>query len=49
VKVDPERGVIENLTTGEKLACETIPPHLMQMVRDGGLLEHLEKRLRRKT
>jgi 3-isopropylmalate/(R)-2-methylmalate dehydratase small subunit len=46
VKVDPETGVIEDLTTGEKLACETIPPHLMQMVRDGGLLEHLEKRLR---
>ena len=48
VKVDPENGVIEDLTTGEKLACETIPPHLMQMVRDGGLLEHLEKRLRGK-
>jgi 3-isopropylmalate/(R)-2-methylmalate dehydratase small subunit len=48
VKVDPERGVIEDLTTGEKLACEAIPPHLMQMVRDGGLLEHLEKRLREK-
>ena len=48
VKVDPERGVIEDLTTSEKLACEAIPPHLMQMVRDGGLLEHLEKRLREK-
>lgn len=46
VEVDAGRGVIRNLTTGETLACETIPPHLMQMVRDGGLLEHLEKRLR---
>jgi len=47
VRVDAERGRIENLTTGETLACETIPAHLMQMVRDGGLLAHLQKRLAR--
>jgi 3-isopropylmalate/(R)-2-methylmalate dehydratase small subunit len=43
--VHPEAGRIENETTGDTLACEPIPPHLMQMVRDGGLLPHLEKRL----
>ena len=47
LRVDAEAGRIENLSTGETLACETIPPHLMQMVRDGGLLAHLEKRLAR--
>ena len=41
------QGTIENLTTGETLSCEPLPPHLVQMVRDGGLLPHLEKRLRR--
>jgi 3-isopropylmalate/(R)-2-methylmalate dehydratase small subunit len=46
IEVDAEQGVIRNLTTGETLRCETIPGHLMQMVRDGGLLAHLEKRLR---
>ena len=46
LKIDFE-GKIENLTTGETLACEPIPPHLMEMVRDGGLFLHLEKRLRR--
>ena len=46
LKIDFE-GKIENLTTGETLACEPIPPHLMEMVRDGGLVPHLEKRLRR--
>jgi len=46
VEVDAEQGMIRNLTTGETLRCETIPAHLMQMVRDGGLLAHLEKRLR---
>ena len=45
VRVDPEAGRIDNETTGETLACEPIPPHLMQMIRDGGLLPHLEKRL----
>jgi 3-isopropylmalate/(R)-2-methylmalate dehydratase small subunit len=45
LQVDAERGRIENRTTGENLTCEAIPAHLMQMVRDGGLLAHLEKRL----
>ena len=44
--IDLERGEIANLDTGEKLACEPIPPFLMTIVRDGGLLAHLEKRLR---
>jgi hypothetical protein len=30
--------------TIHSFACEPIPPHLMQMIRDGGLLPHLEKR-----
>jgi len=47
LRVDAEAGRIENLTTGETLACEPIPAHLMAMVRDGGLLPHLEKRLAR--
>jgi len=47
VRADPETGRIENLTTGEAIACEPIPPHLMSMVRDGGLMPHLEKRLAR--
>lgn len=47
VRVDPAAGRIENLSTGEVLACEPIPAHLMQMLRDGGLVPHLEKRLAR--
>ncbi len=49
LKVDPLAGTIENLTTGERLACEPIPPFLMSIIRDGGLLPHLEKRLARST
>jgi 3-isopropylmalate/(R)-2-methylmalate dehydratase small subunit len=47
LKVDPLGGTIENLTTGETLECEPIPPFLMSIIRDGGLLPHLEKRLAR--
>ena len=47
VRVDAEAGRIENTTSGEVLACESIPPHLMAVVRDGGLLAHLEQRLAR--
>jgi 3-isopropylmalate/(R)-2-methylmalate dehydratase small subunit len=47
LRVDFEDGEIANLTTGETLRCDPIPAHLMEMVRDGGLLAHLEKRLGR--
>jgi len=46
VSVDCETGRLTNRTTGETLACEPIPEFLMQLIRDGGLLPHLEKRLR---
>jgi 3-isopropylmalate/(R)-2-methylmalate dehydratase small subunit len=47
VRVDPEAGKIYVGDSVEALDCEPIPAHLMQMVRDGGLLAHLEKRLGR--
>ena len=48
VTCDPAAGRIVNHTTGETYACEPLPPHLLAMVRDGGLLPHLEKRLANK-
>ena len=39
-------GVIENLTQRRRLACEPIPPHLLAMIADGGLLPHLAKKLK---
>ena len=48
LKIDLE-GKIENLTTGETLSCDKVPPHLLQLVGDGGLLAQLEKRLRCNT
>ena len=51
VSVDPERGVItvENAQGSQQLACEPVPAFLMEMVRAGGLVPHLEKKLKAKT
>jgi 3-isopropylmalate/(R)-2-methylmalate dehydratase small subunit len=46
LSIDFQRGELANLDRGEKLACEPIPAFLMTLIRDGGLLPHLEKRLR---
>jgi 3-isopropylmalate/(R)-2-methylmalate dehydratase small subunit len=47
VRVEPEAGKLYIENRSQSLDCEPIPAHLMQMVRDGGLLAHLEKRLGR--
>jgi len=40
-----EKGLIEDLDSGKTYKCESIPAHLMEMLNNGGLLGHLEKRL----
>lgn len=49
VLVDPISGKIENKTRSETYAGVPIPPHLVEMVRDGGLIPNLEKRARAGT
>ena len=45
LEVDLEGGRIANLTQRRSLDCEPVPAHLMALIRDGGLLGHLKKRL----
>jgi 3-isopropylmalate/(R)-2-methylmalate dehydratase small subunit len=47
--VDPIAGTIENRTKQEAYQGVPIPAHLVEMVRDGGLVPHLEKRARAGT
>ena len=47
VEIDFEAGHIGNLTQKRSIACEPVPAHLMALIRDGGLLGHLEKRLKK--
>jgi 3-isopropylmalate/(R)-2-methylmalate dehydratase small subunit len=41
--VDPETGLVH--AGGKQYSCEPIPAFLLAMLRDGGLLPHLEKKL----
>ena len=45
LEVDVGAARIENFTLRATLACEPVPVDLLALVRDGGLLGHLEKRL----
>ena len=47
--VDPISGTIENRTQNQTYKGVPIPAHLVEMVRDGGLIPHLEKRARAGT
>ncbi len=47
VVVDGVAGIMVNETTGERLTCEKLPPHLVAMIADGGLVPHLQKRFAR--
>ena len=49
LKLDYENAQILDLSARRSFAFEPIPPHLWQMVLDGGLLPHLEKRLKCRT
>lgn len=49
LEVDLGQGKVRNRRTGETLDCEPIPAFLMTIIRDGGLLPHLEKRLERRA
>ena len=45
LEVDPETGQVRNLTQGTDHGCPPIPGHLLSMIRDGGLMPHLKKRM----
>jgi 3-isopropylmalate/(R)-2-methylmalate dehydratase small subunit len=45
LEVEPVSGMVRNITSGITYCGEPIPPHLMQMIDDGGLMPHLKKKL----
>jgi 3-isopropylmalate/(R)-2-methylmalate dehydratase small subunit len=47
LSIDGIKGEVVNHRTGERLACDPLPSHLLEMIADGGLVAHLEKRLAR--
>ncbi len=47
--LDAEAGVLRNLTSGERYACEPVPAHLLALIADGGLIPHLQRRFKSQT
>lgn len=45
ISTDPAKGKITNHSTCETYICDPLPDQLLEMVIDGGLVEHLEKKL----
>ncbi len=46
LSVDAAAGRLENLTLNRSYAIQPLPPHLLAMIADGGLIAHLKLRLR---
>lgn len=46
LRIDLDAGVIENLTRGERYRTTTLPPHMMELIRAGGLVPFLEAQIR---
>lgn len=49
LEVDLEKGVIRNISTNKILKAETLPPFILEILKDGGVIPHLKKRLETKT
>ena len=45
LSIDVAGGNIADATSGATYACEPIPAQLLEMIGDGGLIPHLEKKL----
>lgn len=41
--LDIEKGIIKNLTNGTIIQIEPLPPVMIKMLEDGGLVEHVKK------
>ena len=45
VEVDGDTGEIVNITTGKKMKAQPIPPFMQELIKDGGLIPHIMKKI----
>jgi 3-isopropylmalate/(R)-2-methylmalate dehydratase small subunit len=45
VSIDLEGGTVKNLATGDEFKVKPLPPFLMEIINDGGLIPHLKKKM----
>lgn len=48
VEVDVEAGSIRNLSSGAVFETEPLPPHILDIIGSGGLIQYLKKKVRSK-
>jgi 3-isopropylmalate/(R)-2-methylmalate dehydratase small subunit len=48
LEIDPDNGIIRNVTTGKSFNVVPIPPFMKELLHDGGLIEHIKKRREQK-
>ena len=46
VEIDPSGGLIKNLTRGEEYLATAIPPFMGEILAAGGLISHLQKKVK---
>jgi 3-isopropylmalate/(R)-2-methylmalate dehydratase small subunit len=49
LEVDLDSGKITDLSRGKSFQANPIPPFMQELIRDGGLMNHIAKRLETKT
>ncbi len=47
LEVDLDKGEIRNLTQGKTFMSHPIPPFMQELIKDGGLMKHIAKRLKK--
>ena len=48
IAIDAVAGTVHDLDSDVAYGCDPMPPHLLAMLADGGLVPHLEKRFAEK-
>lgn len=41
--IDLAKGIIKNITTGKEYKAKPFPPYIMELIADGGLINHVKK------
>jgi len=48
ISVDFDQGEVRNLTKGKMLKGTKLPAFILEILNDGGLIENLQKRMKKK-
>ncbi|MCK4886891.1 MAG: 3-isopropylmalate dehydratase small subunit [Planctomycetes bacterium] len=46
IEIDYDNGVIKNITSGKDIAFNPLPDFAVEIIEDGGLLEHIKKTMK---